>query len=143
VTSDIPHHLHEGSWLYVSARVGPLDSVLAVCRQHDWPVIVGSEELPARRRAQALRLADACIVEASISSPHAEDELLLAIQQRRPVVALRASGATGGSALSTRSDDVQELTYHDNEECARALDLLLANPDWQRRVALAAPTEHG
>lgn len=139
--SDIPHDLHEGSWLYVSAHVHPLDRVLAVCRSHGWSVIVGSEELGPRRRAQALRMADACIVDASTSWPHAEDELSLAVEQRRPVVVLCQTGCTTQSAPAG-SDGVRELAYEDGEECARALDRLLMDPNWRRHVALAAPADH-
>lgn len=130
--SRVPHDLHEGSWLYVSAHVEPLDRVRSVCRGHGWPVIVGSDLDPARR-AQALRLADACIVDAA-----AADELATAIAQQRPVVALRQAGSPPGERL----DGVHELPYGDHDECAEALGRLLADPDWRRHVAHAAPTDH-
>lgn len=121
----------------MSVHVEPLDRVRSVCRSHGWSVIVGGDLDPARR-AQALRLADACIVDAAAAGSHADEELTMAIEQGRPVVALRRSGSPSAGGR----DAVCELSYADRDECAEALGRLLADPDWRRRVALAAPTDH-
>jgi hypothetical protein len=133
---DSPYELHEGSWFYVSASVQPLDSVLAACRRHGWPVVVGSDDLGAGRRIQALRLADACIVDLSTSSPEVEEELTVALRERRPVIALRSARVP-----SLDRPDVRELSFRDGADCRRQLDRLLTDPSWQRDVALATPSD--
>lgn len=142
------HELHEGNWLYVSAHIQPadndrdmLDSVLAVCRGNGWPVIVGDHEMSPERRAQALRLADACIVNVTVSSAEVEVEISLALGECRPTIALRRSAQPAATSIAHGHDAFHELRFRDRDECVQALEQLLMDPDWQRRVAVASPTE--
>jgi hypothetical protein len=136
---------HEGAWIYVSARSGqPLQSVVHVtCRRHGWPVLA-ADEVPSAQSTQALRLADACILDISPNGPDSGGaDLALALREGRPVIAL--SGAPAKRAprveeLMRTHPGVRQLSCDDIGECAAALDRLLGDPAWQRQVALAAPS---
>ncbi len=134
---------HEGSWIYVSLPQGePLAlGVMDACRRHGWPVVAASDD-PADRRLQALRLADACILDISGEGPDAGAELATALREGRPVIALRGAIAPCSPFLediARESSLLRQLSCDDTEECLTALDGVLADHAWQTQVARAAP----
>lgn len=115
--------------------------VAEMCRRHGWPVVAATEEL-ADRRLQALRLADACIVDISCAGADVGAELAFALCEGRPVIALRNERA--GSApfvenIAREHPAVRQLSYENVEECLAALDRVLGDLVWQKQVARAAP----
>jgi hypothetical protein len=104
--------------------------------------VLAADEGPSARFTQALRLADACILDISANGPDSGSDLALALREGRPVIAL--SGAPAKRAphveeLIRTHPGVPQLSCQDIGECAAALDRLLGDPAWQRQVALAAP----
>ncbi len=134
---------HEGSWIYVSLPQGePLAlGVTEACLRHGWPVVAASDE-HADRRLQALRLADACILDISGERPDAGAELATALREGRPVIVLRGANAPSSPFLEEIAREhlsVRQLSCEDIEECLTALDGVLADHAWQTQVARAAP----
>jgi hypothetical protein len=135
---------HEGAWIYVSLPHGePLeDGVTATCQRHGWPVLTardGRSEL----RLQALRLADACIVHLTSASPDAGAELVFALCEGRPVIALWSRmemNAPLVEDIMLTHPAIHQLSCDDIEECVDALDRVLGDPTWQEQVARAAPS---
>lgn len=129
--------------MYVSLPRGePLALGLTeACRRHGWPVVAAADE-PAERRLQALRLADACILDVSADSSDVGAELKVALREGRPVIALRSTTAPSSSLLediAREHPSIRQLSYDDPEECLTALDGVLADHTWQTQVARAAP----
>jgi hypothetical protein len=104
--------------------------------------VLSATEERSELRLQALRLADACIVHVSSTSPDAGAELAFALCEGRPVIALwdeTQAGAPLVEGLVRTHPAVQRLSCDDVEECVAALDRVLGDPAWQHQVALAAP----
>jgi hypothetical protein len=134
---------HEGAWMYVSLPQGEPFAlgVAEACRRHGWPVVAATDE-HADRRLQALRLADACIVDISGDTSDAGAELAFALCEGRPVIALRSTRAPSSPFIEDIARDhpaVRQLSYDDPEECLAALDGVLGDRAWQTQVARAAP----
>jgi hypothetical protein len=129
--------------MYVSLPQGePLAlGVTEACRRHGWPVVAATDE-HADRRLQALRLADACILDISGDTSDAGAELAFALCEGRPVIALRSANAPNSRFLEDIAREyprVRQLSYHDPEECVTALDGVLGDRAWQAQVSRAAP----
>jgi len=134
---------HEGSWMYLSTAHGSSlgEGVQKICRRHGWPVLAASEQ-PAHRRLQALRLADACIVEVS-AFDGARDDLAIAVTEGRPVIALhlQLDEDAWPADLAFADRAVQRVSCREVDDCLAALDRVLGDEDWQEQVAQAAPYE--
>jgi hypothetical protein len=129
--------------MYVSLLHGELEAgIRDTCRRHGWPVLAPSDQ-PAERRLQALRLADACIVDVSAASPDVGAELAFALCQGRPVITLRNEMASTAPFVEDIVRDhpaVRHLSYDDVKDCLTALDQVLGDLIWQEQVARAAPS---
>ena len=83
---------HEGEWIYVSGAVAHLGPII---RAKGWLAITGEVEQndprTAARRVNALRTADACIIDVSKASIDVGAELATAVFAERPVIALQDS----------------------------------------------------
>jgi hypothetical protein len=135
---------HEGAWIYVSLPHGELleDGVTETCQRHGWPVLRARDEL-SELRLQALRLADACIVQVSSASTDAGAELAFALCEGRPVIALwnrMEMNAPLVEDIMLTHPAIHRLSCDDIEECVNALDRVLGDPVWQEQVARAAPS---
>jgi hypothetical protein len=111
------------------------------CRRHGWPVFAASEE-PAGRRLQALRFADACILDISIAGSDAGAELAFALCEGRPVIALRSDTASSTPLLDELTREhprVRQVNYWGLNDCLAALEGVLSEERWQEQVARATP----
>lgn len=129
--------------MYVSVPPGEqLEyAVNETCRRHGWPVVSAAGR-PTERRLQALRLADACIVDISSATADAGAELAFALCEGRPVIAFRGKSETHAPLvedLLREHPAVRQLSGDNVTECAAALDSLLSDPAWQEQVAQASP----
>lgn len=119
-----------------------LAGVREACRRHGWPVLAASEEPPGRR-LQALRLADACILDISIDGLDAGAELALALCEGRPVIALRSHSADSTPLLEELTREhpaVRQVSYRGLDDCLAVLEGVLSEGRWQEQVAQAAPS---
>jgi hypothetical protein len=139
------HEPHEGVWMYVSVPPGEQleHAVNETCRRHGWPVVSATSRT-TQRRLQALRLADACIVDISSATADAGAELAFALCEGRPLIAFRSASETNAPLVEDLLRDhpaVHQLSRDDLAECVAALDSLLGDPAWHEQVARAAPRD--
>lgn len=145
---------HEGEWIYVSAPRAHVNGTTEILneritltiRSRGWVVLdrggEGDED-PRRevRRLEALRTADACVVDVSSRSEIVGAEIAIAVCSGRPVIVLEHESRPAAgfiSALLDRSRLRRVIRYRDVDDCVDALSRTLEDLEWRQAVGHAA-----
>ncbi|HEV2755077.1 MAG TPA: hypothetical protein VG318_04795 [Actinomycetota bacterium] len=145
---------HEGDWFYVSAATESSDDavglVTGIARvvQASGRIPLSADGISSATRAsrgeseEAVRFAQALIVDVTATSDSVETIVRCALAHDRPIIALRRDGASAGDAvlaeLETR-DRARVIRYRGTEDCLEQLERTLADHRFWRLVADAAP----
>lgn len=142
----------EGEWIYLSAPLAHLngsaasmtDGIVAAMRARGWEAFLAApvdDERSTAARLEALRTADACVIDVSSSSADVGAEVATALGAGRPVVALQdAVHPPSGFVAALIARDVRSRTivYQDVDDCLSALGATLEDPRWIAAVGDAA-----
>jgi hypothetical protein len=149
ITAQQPE-VDEGSWLYL--RFGSQDAssaplvrqVTELCRDTGWNVYAPAVEdrtgVEAQRDLDAMRLADACVIELCSASDRIASDLAAARAEGRPIVGLRRREETPMPAL----DDYERavvVAWSEPDECLRELRRTLVDPQWRTMLREDAPVD--
>jgi hypothetical protein len=141
---------HEGAWLYVSAPLLHLNGAATEFVERIKRSIEAAGRLPflspetpgatsSRASAhEALRFAQACIVDISVDFEQVGIDLGCALATRRPLIALRHDASTTGDLLLaavTAPGRGRVIRYSSPAECVAQLQTTFMDPDWWRLVA--------
>jgi hypothetical protein len=136
---------HEGEWIYISGAFAELGDIV---RSKGWLAIgeepAEDERRAAARRVNALRTADACVIDVGADSFEVGAELATAVFSGRPVIALEDAErptSTFVSELLSGKPGVRTVRYSSSDDRAEALSRTLDDPVWLSSMGQA--TRHG
>lgn len=143
-------YAHEGDWLYVSAPLAHLNGTATALVQSIERVIDATGRLPflspetpgaesSRARAyEALRFAQACVVDISTDSEEVGSDLGCALAAGRPIIGIKHDAVRTGDSLVAAVTTLgrgRVIRYTDAAECVEQLQTTFEDPRWWRLVA--------
>jgi hypothetical protein len=144
--------LHEGEWIYLSMPFEHLngsattmaDGIVTTLHAHGWPALIGTSvdaERSTAARFEALRTADACVLDVSTPSADIGAEVAMAIGAGRPVIALEDAALPPSrlvADLIAHDPRARTIVYHDVDDCLVALAETLGDLTWITTIGDAA-----